>query len=124
MRTQCSCGAQFEAGPELVGKQVKCPKCGNAFVVQGPQQSAPSQKSGVSQQPTGTIRVSCTCGGSFYAKQELAGKRIKCPKCSQPIAIPYPADRQTGAQSTNAHHFDISSKKQFVLLGLKVEICT
>ncbi len=34
------------------------------------------------------ITVSCQCGAKFAAKDELAGKAVKCPKCSQPIKIP------------------------------------
>lgn len=42
------------------------------------------------------IKVTCTCGQSFKAKDELAGKRARCPKCSQPLLIPSPqADELT-----------------------------
>ena len=34
------------------------------------------------------IKVSCSCGAAFAAKDELAGKTVKCPKCQQPLAIP------------------------------------
>ena len=34
------------------------------------------------------ITVSCQCGAKFAAKDELAGKAVKCPKCSQPLRIP------------------------------------
>jgi hypothetical protein len=34
------------------------------------------------------IPVNCQCGQSFRAKDDLAGKRVKCPKCGQPIQIP------------------------------------
>lgn len=36
------------------------------------------------------IKVACTCGQTFKAKDELAGKRVRCPKCSQPLIIPAP----------------------------------
>ncbi len=39
------------------------------------------------------IRVSCQCGAAFQAKDELAGKRVRCPKCGQPLAIPAPAKK-------------------------------
>ncbi|MGI8979639.1 MAG: hypothetical protein ACR2FY_10460 [Pirellulaceae bacterium] len=47
------------------------------------------------------IKVSCTCGSAFAAKDELAGKTVKCPKCQQPLTIPgggAPAQRQAPAQ--------------------------
>lgn len=34
------------------------------------------------------IKVTCSCGKSFNAKHELAGKRVRCPQCKEPIAIP------------------------------------
>jgi hypothetical protein len=34
------------------------------------------------------ISVTCQCGQSFRAKDDLAGKRVKCPKCGQPLTIP------------------------------------
>lgn len=37
------------------------------------------------------IKVACKCGASFAAKDELAGKAVRCPKCKQPLKIPAPA---------------------------------
>ncbi len=34
------------------------------------------------------IKVSCTCGAAFAAKDELAGRTVACPKCQQPLTIP------------------------------------
>jgi len=34
------------------------------------------------------IKVTCACGQSFAAKDELAGRTVKCPKCSRPLSIP------------------------------------
>lgn len=36
------------------------------------------------------ISVACACGKKFQAKDELAGKRVKCPGCGQPLLIPAP----------------------------------
>jgi RsiW-degrading membrane proteinase PrsW (M82 family) len=36
------------------------------------------------------IEVSCDCGGRFRAKDELAGRRVKCPKCGAALTIPLP----------------------------------
>ena len=33
------------------------------------------------------IKVSCQCGQQFAAKDEFAGKVVKCPKCQRPLAI-------------------------------------
>ena len=34
------------------------------------------------------IRVTCSCGKTVSANDELAGRRVKCPDCSEPISIP------------------------------------
>jgi hypothetical protein len=34
------------------------------------------------------IKVTCQCGKSFSAKDELAGKAVKCPNCQKPLRIP------------------------------------
>jgi len=36
------------------------------------------------------IALTCTCGKQFNAKDEFAGKRIRCPACGTIVAIPYP----------------------------------
>ncbi|MCO6458307.1 MAG: hypothetical protein J5I93_23620 [Pirellulaceae bacterium] len=41
------------------------------------------------------IAVACQCGQRFQARDELAGKAVKCPKCGQPLRIPDP--RHAGA---------------------------
>ena len=33
------------------------------------------------------IKVSCSCGQSFTAKDELRGQTLLCPKCHQPLTI-------------------------------------
>jgi hypothetical protein len=33
------------------------------------------------------IKVQCACGKAFAAKDELAGKTVKCPSCQQPLNI-------------------------------------
>ncbi len=43
------------------------------------------------------IKVSCPCGQQFAAKDELAGKVVKCPKCQQPLTIGAPAKKQAPA---------------------------
>lgn len=34
------------------------------------------------------IKVQCACGKAFAAKDELAGKTVKCPGCQKPLKIP------------------------------------
>jgi hypothetical protein len=41
---------------------------------------------GAPQEPM-PIKVQCACGKAFAAKDELAGKTVKCPSCQQPLKI-------------------------------------
>ena len=34
------------------------------------------------------ITVSCPCQNTYRVKDELAGKKIKCPHCQQPVDVP------------------------------------
>lgn len=34
------------------------------------------------------IQVKCACGASFKVKDEMAGKKGKCPRCAGPIVVP------------------------------------
>lgn len=36
------------------------------------------------------IEVHCRCGAGFLADSHLAGKRVQCPSCGAPLAIPAP----------------------------------
>ena len=35
-----------------------------------------------------TIKVQCGCGKSLQVKDELAGKRVRCPACKQAVGVP------------------------------------
>jgi len=43
------------------------------------------------------IKVQCACGKAFAAKDELAGKTVKCPSCQQALKIPGGAAPATAA---------------------------
>lgn len=47
------------------------------------------------------IKVQCACGKAFAAKDELAGKTVKCPGCQKPLKIPVPGggNNQPAAKS-------------------------
>jgi ssDNA-binding Zn-finger/Zn-ribbon topoisomerase 1 len=48
------------------------------------------------------IKVVCKCGQSFAAKDELAGKVVKCPKCAQPLRIGAPGGQAKAATAKQA----------------------
>jgi hypothetical protein len=48
------------------------------------------------------IKVQCDCGKALAAKDELAGKTVKCPGCQKPLKIPGAATPQkAGAKPTS-----------------------
>jgi ribosomal protein S27AE len=42
------------------------------------------------------IKIACQCGQGFQAPDNLAGKKVRCPKCGNPLSIPA-ANRQPPA---------------------------
>ena len=80
----CRCGAKFQAPPNLAGKQVACPTCGQALVVP----AATARPAPAAAQAAGTIAVACRCGKRFAAPPHLAGKQVQCPGCKQPLMVP------------------------------------
>jgi hypothetical protein len=42
------------------------------------------------------ITVTCSCGRKLSAKDEYAGRTVKCPGCEQPLKIPAPAQLPQG----------------------------
>jgi hypothetical protein len=44
------------------------------------------------------IKISCQCGQSFQAPDHLAGKKVRCPKCGNPLAIPAANQPSTAGQ--------------------------
>ncbi len=42
------------------------------------------------------VEVACACGKSFRVPDHTAGKRVKCPACSQPVAVPSAAEPERG----------------------------
>lgn len=79
---RCQCGKSFQAKPELAGKRVKCPACGQ--VIQVPRPPATDSAGGAAAK----IAVACRCGSRFQAQPQLAGKQVACPSCKQPLTIP------------------------------------
>jgi hypothetical protein len=98
----CSCGQRFAARPDLAGKTVPCPSCGQPLVVgQAPTAAKPAAKAPAPAAPAAAaqpIVVTCQCGARFAARPDLAGKRVACPTCKQPLTIPAP-----GKQASPTH---------------------
>ncbi|MGI9516164.1 MAG: hypothetical protein ACR2NP_03885 [Pirellulaceae bacterium] len=54
------------------------------------------------------IPTNCKCGFSFAAKDNLAGKKVKCPRCQSVIQVPTTA--AVGATSTGATGGQVNKK--------------
>jgi hypothetical protein len=90
----CRCGKAFAANDNLAGKTVKCPACQQPLTIPLPgQQGAAAARPQTGAQPApqqtadGKIVVACACGAKFAAGAELAGKRVKCPKCGNALTV-------------------------------------
>jgi hypothetical protein len=113
IKADCSCGHTFNAPSKYAGKKVKCPKCKEPLTITAAKQASSPAKQASSpakqaSSPTSgkasKIAVTCKCGKAFQAKLELAGKRVKCPACGDPITIkpPKSATLATTKKSTAA----------------------
>lgn len=96
LQAKCPCGTEFAVGPQLAGKRVKCSSCGQAFTVPATKPAPPVVKS---QAPAPPIVARCSCGMSFQARADLAGKQVTCPTCGQVFTVPM---RSTANPSINA----------------------
>ena len=45
-----------------------------------------------------SITVRCWCGARFRAKDEFAGRTLKCPNCHEPLVVPARGPRRGGAR--------------------------
>jgi hypothetical protein len=73
------------------------------------------------------IKVTCTCGAAFAAKDELAGRTVACPKCKQPLTIgsgAAPAQRPAAARPAPQPAADLSAPSIFDEAGLKARQTT
>lgn len=52
------------------------------------------------------IALVCTCGKALNLKPELAGKRVKCPKCAAVLTVPAPAVEAPPAPAADANPFE------------------
>ena len=87
------CRSQYQYSDEFKGRKLECPNCGNKFMadenvcssaeVEKSVQSQGVGESAQSNPPTGKIEAKCDkCGYSAYIAESFAGKKLKCPKCS------------------------------------------
>lgn len=110
------CGKQFQLLSVAVGMLVECPDCTKQFQVPSasdeeapPPPPPPPPPPSVRPPTDGSLVVTCAaCSGRFKVPGAAAGRTIKCPKCSRPIAVPGSASASAAApvESSNGedHH--------------------
>jgi hypothetical protein len=64
------------------------------------------------------IPIVCACGKTLSAKPELAGKRVKCPKCAAVLTVPAQAVEPPPAPPADANPFDLSDAPTGTRRGL------
>lgn len=106
IKAACSCGHSFQAASKYAGKTVKCPKCKKPLKI--PAAKSTSKKAPAGESASGKIAVKCKCGKAFSAKPELAGKKVKCPGCGEPIVI----KAKSKSASAKAKSKSASAEKQ------------
>ena len=47
------------------------------------------------------IQVTCSCGKSVAAPSKLAGKKVKCPGCKEPLQVPSSNGKSSNGKSSN-----------------------
>lgn len=101
MQIKCSgCSTAIGVPPEAAGKKVRCPKCQTVMMVPAAASGSPAggarsaskgSASARAQSPGGQGKViaGCPhCGKKLQLPSNAAGKKVKCPGCSQAFAVP------------------------------------
>jgi len=55
------------------------------------------------------IQVDCSCGKTLSVRPDLAGRRVKCPKCAATLTVPSPADPPSRSGGGTDSPFDFGS---------------
>jgi phage FluMu protein Com len=90
---QCPhCSQKVKANDVYAGKQVKCPKCGQAIRIPSAAEQLPAEQPDV-------IKFRCPgCNQKIGLSKEYAGKTVKCAKCKQLIQVPADKAQQAASQ--------------------------
>jgi len=99
MTIRCpSCGVQLRADEQRMGARAgaRCPKCRSLVPLASGAQPPQSSATSFSAQGSETIKVECSsCGAKLKAPASRAGRKSRCPKCKEEVAIglpgPHPA---------------------------------
>lgn len=102
IKASCGCGHSFDAPSKYAGQKVKCPSCKQPLKIPPKKEADETSARGAgSAGNSAKITVKCKCGQAFAAKAELAGKKVKCPGCGDPVLIQAKANsRGTATKQT------------------------
>ena len=80
------CGQKVIVRDEFAGKQGKCPNCKSLLTIP----EAPAAPPAPTAAPGSLVKFFCfRCGQRISARQELGGRKIKCPHCGVVTEVPY-----------------------------------
>lgn len=128
---QCSCGKVLRTKREAVGKQVRCPNCGQRVVVTLPSDpfadealanlDAIRSDSPKDDGPE-ALRFECYgCGQRLRVPRTLAGQRVKCAKCGRSIRVAALTDPGPSAEQDRDDATSASDEQSGHLIGKTTE---
>ncbi|MEN6385495.1 MAG: DUF5684 domain-containing protein [Phycisphaerales bacterium] len=80
VKFECSCGFRKAVDDKYAGKNVRCPKCGQAVTVSTQKIAVPASNA---------IKAYCAlCNKKISVPPQYAGKKVKCPLCKTPLDVP------------------------------------
>ena len=95
LKAKCSnCNTQLTIKQELLGKQIKCPKCQTKLVIGKPSVSRAAGPA-VDRQPEQT-KIKCQCGTILTVPPSVRGKNIRCPQCQLVLKAPGQSTQTAG----------------------------
>jgi hypothetical protein len=88
----CDCGARLRFPESKASQRLPCPKCRklvdvpdeDELVTQNQQVDLVEEPKPEAVAPT----VTCACGAQMRFREELRGKKIRCPKCKAAVPVP------------------------------------
>ncbi|MBI3821832.1 MAG: DUF1559 domain-containing protein [Planctomycetes bacterium] len=78
LRIPCPCGKVLRVGDDQLGSKVKCPACGNRFLVAA---------------PLTALHIPCPCGKLVKVDDDQQGRTVKCSACGNRFLVPESAPK-------------------------------
>jgi DNA-directed RNA polymerase subunit M/transcription elongation factor TFIIS len=120
-----TCRTLMYAEPSRVGTEMTCPDCGVKVLVKPAEEAKHRQRSAeeigeyrvggfeqpVAGQQDDFLVVCPTCAARLHPSRRLAGKRVKCPDCGKPVAVPAPPEKKVKAAKEEVHSYAMETEQ-------------